>query len=102
MNMTVTEQSKRSWSPDWATHPGSHLAEYIEVKGWTQAEFARIADLTAKLVSTIVSGKNPVTPETAIKFERVLGLKAEVWLNLQTNWDLFQARAEQDAIASSP
>lgn len=86
-----------SWSPNWATHPGEHLAEHIEARGWSQAELARFADLTPKLVSTIISGRNPVTPETAIKLERVLGLKAEIWVGLQSNWDLFQARAQERA-----
>lgn len=91
-----------AWSPDWATHPGEHLAEYLETRGWTQAEFARLADLTPKLVSTVIRGKNPVTPETALKLERVLGLKASVWTTLQADWDLWQARkAERTANARS-
>jgi HTH-type transcriptional regulator/antitoxin HigA len=88
---TVIEETNR-WAPDWATHPGEHLAEYLEVRGWSQAEFARLADLTPKLVSDIINGKNPVTPDTAIKLERVLGLKDYIWLGLQRDWDLHQAR----------
>jgi HTH-type transcriptional regulator/antitoxin HigA len=48
-------------------------------------------------VSTIIAGRNPVTPETAIKLERVLGLRAEIWTRLQSNWDLFAARARERA-----
>lgn len=81
-----------AWSPDWATHPGEHLAEYLDVRGLSQAEFARLAGLTPKLVSTIIKGTNPVTPDTAIKLERVLGLKAKIWLGIQNEWDLHQAR----------
>ena len=84
-----------SWTPNWATHPGEHLAEYIDSKGWTQADFARVTDLTPKLVSTIINGRNRVTPETALKLERVLELNAYVWLGLQDNWDLFQARVAE-------
>jgi HTH-type transcriptional regulator / antitoxin HigA len=98
---TRTGQEIGAWTPNWATHPGEHLAEYIEVNGWSQAEFARIADLTPKLVSTIISGRNPVTPDTALKLERVLGVKAPIWLNLQSNWDLFQAREQEAAKAAS-
>lgn len=90
----MIEGANHNWTPNWATHPGEHLAEFIEARGWSQAEFARISDLTPKLVSTILTGKNPVMPDTAIKFERVLGVKAQVWLNLQANWDLCQARTE--------
>lgn len=81
-----------NWTPNWATHPGEHLAEYIGAKGWSQAEFSRLAGLTPKLVSTIISGANPVSPDTALRLERVLGLKAQVWLGLQDNWDLFRSR----------
>ena len=93
--MRAALKEDRGWSPHWATHPGEHLAEQIEARGWSQAEFARLAGLTPKLVSTIISGRNPVTPETAIKLERVLGLKAEIWTRLQSNWDLFDARARE-------
>lgn len=85
----------RGFEPNWSTHPGEHLEEYLEVHGLKQAEFARRAGLTAKHVSEIINGKNPVTPETALKLERVLGLKAEIWLRLQTSWDLFQARKRE-------
>jgi len=54
------------WSPDWATHPGEHLAEYLEMRGWSQAEFARLADLTPKLVNTILKGNNPITTDTSV------------------------------------
>jgi HTH-type transcriptional regulator / antitoxin HigA len=82
--------------PNWATHPGEHLAEYIETNGWSQAEFSRLAGLTPKLISTILTGDNPVTPETALRLERVLGVKAYIWTNLQSKWDLNEAqKAEQ-------
>lgn len=85
----------RGFEPNWTTYPGEHLEEYINENGWSQAELARRAGLTAKLISEIISGKNPVTPETALKLERVLGLKAEVWLGLQSSWDLFHARQRE-------
>jgi HTH-type transcriptional regulator / antitoxin HigA len=97
--MTAT-QSTDVWAPTWATHPGEHLGEYLDVRGMRQAEFARLAGITPKLVSEIVNQKNPVTPETAIAFERVLGLKAHIWTGLQANWDLFHAR--QKAREPSP
>ena len=85
----------RGFAPNWSTHPGEHLEEYLDAHGWNQAELARRAGLTPKLVSEIINGKNPVTPETALKLERVPGLKAEVWLGLQSSWDLFQARKRE-------
>ena len=85
-------EKEEVWEPDWAIHPGEILAEHIEARDWSQAEFARRTGLTTKLVSTIISGQNPVSAESAIKFERVLGLKASIWSNLQSTWDLHAAR----------
>lgn len=90
MCSAITETE--GWSPDWAVHPGEHLAEYIEAKGWSQAEFARLAGLTPKLVSTILNGTNPISAETALKLEHVLGMKAHIWTGLQADWDLAEAR----------
>lgn len=89
--MSVAERSD-AWSPDWAVHPGEHLAEYLESRGWSQAEFARLAGLSCKLVSTIINGTNPVSAETALKLEHVLGMKADIWTGLQSDWDLHAAR----------
>ena len=97
--MATVIEERNGWTPDWATHPGEHLAEYLEARGWAQAEFARLADLTPKLVSEIINGKNPVTPDTAIKLERVLGLKDYIWLGLQRDWDLHQARLRAMEVA---
>jgi HTH-type transcriptional regulator/antitoxin HigA len=94
MIMTAPAGWKQEWAPNWATHPGEHLLEHIEARGWSQAEFAQQAGLPPKLVSGIIGGINPLTAETAIKLERVLGVKACRWTGLQANWDLFQARAQ--------
>lgn len=95
MNMVLHRGS--DWNPDWAVPPGEVLAEHIEANGWSQADFARLADLSPKLVSTILSGRNPITAETAIKLERVLGLKAYVWTGLQARWDVENARQNEQA-----
>lgn len=98
----VAVAKKDDWSPDWATHPGEHLAEYIEDRGWSQAEFGRLADMSPKHVSTIINGSNPVTAETALKLERVLGLKASIWTGLQAKWDLYEAKvANRHALADA-
>ncbi len=87
------------FAPQWATHPGEHLLEYLEINGWSQAQFGRVAGLTPKLVNQIISKKNPVTPATALKLERVLGLKASIWLSIQSRWDLHQLRSQSDESA---
>ena len=69
------ENRPRGFAPNWTTHPGEHLVEHLQAKGLSQAEFARQAGTTPKLVSEIINGKNPVTPETALKLERAFGMR---------------------------
>jgi addiction module HigA family antidote len=83
-----TQGNGNGWSPDWAVHPGEHLLEHIEVRGLSRAELARMADLSPKLISAIIAGKEPISPETAAKLERVLGMKSNIWTGLQADWDL--------------
>lgn len=97
--MILAAQYGDGWSPDWAVHPGEYLEEHLDVRGWTQAEFVRLSGLNKKLVSDIINQKNPVSPDTAVVLERVLGVKAYIWTGLQSDWDLFQARRRKSKVA---
>jgi addiction module HigA family antidote len=79
-------------APNWAVHPGEILAARLESHGMSQAELARRAGLTRKLVSEIINGKNPVSPNTAIRLRKVFEMEPIVWLNLQAQYDLFEAQ----------
>lgn len=88
-------KAQKKWEPEWrswVTHPGDHIAEYIETMGISQAEAARRLGMTAKHLSTIINKKASVIAFTAIKLERVFPIKAEIWMGLQANWDLFRLR----------
>ncbi len=52
----------------------------------TQAELARRAGLTPKAISGIIKGREPITPDTALALERVLGTPASFWCNLERNY----------------
>jgi HTH-type transcriptional regulator / antitoxin HigA len=83
------------FKPDWAIHPGEMLEEYLEAYGLSQAEFARRADLTPKLVNTIIKGHNPVEADTALALERVTGTRAYIWTGLQKEWELYRSRVAE-------
>ena len=54
--------------------------------------------MSEKLISQIINGKAPVTPETAIAFERVMGTPAYVWNNLNASYNLHcvEVRTQQE------
>lgn len=80
------------FAPDYAVPPGRILRKSLHARGMKRKEFAERCGLSQKTLSQIVHGKAPVTPETAIQFERVLGVSAAIWNNLQALYNLHQAQ----------
>lgn len=84
------------WGPEYAIPPGWVLQEYLEVRGFSQAKFARRCGRSPKLISEIIAGKAPLEAKTALQFEKVLGLDASAWINIESSYRLRLAR-EADA-----
>lgn len=68
---------------------GEFLADELEARGWTQAEFAEVLGRPAQFVSEIVSGKKEITRESAVQMAAALGTTPEYWLNLQNTYLLW-------------
>lgn len=83
------------YRPDYAVPPGWVLAERLEAQGISHAEFARRCDRSAKLISEIVAGKAPIEAKTALQFERVLGVDADIWLGIEKDYQLHQIRESE-------
>jgi len=96
-------QSKgATFQPDYAVCPGLLLKQELEHYQLSQAEFARRIARTPKLVSEIIAGNNPIEPETAIQFERVLGIGADLWLRMESDYRLHLARqTDAEQLAAS-
>ncbi|MGO1183591.1 MAG: HigA family addiction module antitoxin [Micrococcaceae bacterium] len=69
---------------------GEHLADELDARGWTQADFAEVLGRPAQFVSEIVSGKKEITRESAAQIAAALGTSAEFWLNLQDSYFLWK------------
>jgi addiction module HigA family antidote len=74
------------------THPGEMLLEeFVKPLELTQVELARRLDVSYPRLNEIIKGRRAVTPDTALRLSRVLGMSADFWLGLQQDWDLWQA-----------
>lgn len=91
----MSDRSTR-FAPDYAIAPGSTLREVLERLGMSQAELAARTDLSTKHVNQIVQGVAPLTHETAILFERVTGVRAGIWNNLEAGYRDLLARQEEE------
>ncbi len=67
------------------------LEEFLNPFGITQVELAKLIGVSYPRVNELVHGKRGVTPDTALRLERLFGMEAQFWLNLQQAWDLYHA-----------
>ena len=74
------------------THPGEMLLEeFLKPLKLTQTEFADRIKIPYARLNKLVTCKRPITADTAVRLERVLGMPATYWLKLQLNWNLWHA-----------
>jgi addiction module HigA family antidote len=81
-----------AFEPSAVPHPGETVGEYLEFNGWSQRDLARRTGLTPKTISEICAGKGPITPSTALAFEKVFRRPAHFWLSLQQKFAEVEAR----------
>ncbi len=80
------------------THPGEMLLEeFVKPLGLTQTELAHSLRVSYPRLNEIVKGRRAVTPDTALRLSRVLGMSASFWLGLQQDWDLWHAMNSPEA-----
>jgi len=82
-----------------AVSPGEILKEELEARGWSQVEFAEILGVSPRLVSEILSAKRAVTPATAKAIGAALGTSAQVWLNLESAFQLDKTSRDDGGVA---
>ena len=80
-------------------HPGLHvLKDCLEPLGLSITKGAEILGVTRLTLSNLVNGKNGISPEMAIRLSKAFGGGPEVWLGMQTEYDLAQALKKADRI----
>lgn len=81
-------------------HPGEILKEDVIIPAeLTITEAASLLDISRLSLSKIVNGRSGITPNVALRIEKVFGGKAEFWLRLQRNYDL---ETERDFFEKNP
>jgi len=75
--------------------PGRIIRRELEARGWTQKDLAHIMGRPEQTISEIVNAKKRITPDTALQLAAVFGTSAEIWLNMEASYQLYQARDDQ-------
>ena len=93
--MTMAANADLAFKPDYAVPPGDTLRETLETIRMTQADLAARTGRPAKTINEIIQGKTPITPDTALQIERVLGVPTSFWLNREQGYREALARREE-------
>jgi len=64
----------------------------------TITETAKGLDISRKTLSSIVNGKTGINPEMAIRLSIAFNTSSKSWLNLQLQYDLWQAEKHPEAL----
>lgn len=76
----------------FAIHPGEILrTEFMEPLSISAYRLARELHVSAPRVNDIVRGKRAISADTAIRLGKFFGTSAQMWLNLQNDYDLRMA-----------
>ena len=80
------------------THPGTILKEdYLVPLEITITDMAAMLGISRKTLSKILNGKGGISPEMALRLSRAFGTTPDLWLNLQNNYDLWNAARTSNA-----
>ncbi len=84
----------------FAIHPGEILREeFMKPLGLTSYRLAKELHLPIPRVHDIVRERRSITADTAVRFARFFGTSAQVWMNLQAEYDIRHAERKAVAIA---
>ena len=84
MNTMATNETHSS--PFRAVHPAEIIKDEIKARSMTQKELAERMGMQAPNLSRLLKGEN-ITASIAQKLEDALGIPADFWMRLQTQYD---------------
>ena len=83
-------------------HPGEILLEeYLKPMNISQYRLAQEVGVPPRRINEIVKGQRAITADTALRLAAFFGTDAESWINLQSDFDLRQAKTKISKILSN-
>lgn len=77
-------------------HPGEVLAHvYMAEMDLNQTTLANLCECSPRKINEIVNKKRGISPSFALTLEKKLGTSAEMWVRLQAEYDLWEARQKE-------
>lgn len=84
-------------------HPGKHVRHTcLQPTGLTVTAAAKALGVSRQALNNLVNEKAGISPEMAIRFEKMGWGTADGWMRLQMNYDLSQVRQKADEFKVYP
>jgi addiction module HigA family antidote len=77
-------------------HPGALLADILPDTGKTKVEIAQLLGISRQQLYDILNERKPMSANMAVRFGKLLGDGAGVWLRMQAAHDAWHAEREVD------
>jgi antitoxin HigA-1 len=74
-------------------HPGRALKLILDDAGLTPNSVALALRIPANRLTEIINGKRSISADTAMRLGRYFGTSAQMWMNLQSHYELEVAEA---------
>ncbi len=75
-------------------HPGEILGEELQELEMSANALARALDVPTNRITAILNGQRGITADTALRLSRYFGTTPQLWLNLQSTYELRIAEIE--------
>lgn len=76
------------------THPGELIRDELEARNLSQAKLANQIGVSPSLLNEVINGKRAVNTELALLLEAALGIEAELFLKLQSAYNMQVAKSD--------
>lgn len=80
-------------------HPGEFIREELEARDWSQRDLAYVLGAPEQAVNMIISGKRGISADMARALADAFGVSAELFVNLQSAFDLSRAREPDPSVS---
>lgn len=82
-------------------HPGEILREiYLEPLGLSAGALAKKLGVPRTRIERVVAERTAITPDTALRLSKFFNTTPELWMNMQTSYDLkMEAKAKKAELA---
>jgi antitoxin HigA-1 len=76
------------------SHPGELLSQVIPATGKNRSEIASLLGISRQHLYDILAQRKPVSPAVAVRFGKLFGDGAGVWVRMQGAYDTWHAERE--------